>query len=294
VLLLTLAAIALTVVAPRAATVRDLRGGWVNPATGRPPRLALLGSVPAFAVRRLLRPLLGWSLGIGAYFLLIGLIAKSMSDFLADNPRFAELAAQAGFAGLASVDGYAGTLFSLLAVPIGVFTAVRIGGFIDDETGGRLTLLFTQPVTRRALVTAEAAATAGGVAVLAVVAAMATWTGTALVGAGLGLPDAVAGTINVIPISLLSLGAAVFALGLMPRFVGLVGSLPAAGGFLWLVIADSIDAPGWVGSLSPFAHLATVPGEHPDWPGAFGMLTVAAVLTAAGLWAYQRRDLRLA
>jgi ABC-2 type transport system permease protein len=293
VLLLTLVGIALTAAAPRMAAGRDLHGGWVRSATGRNPRLALLGSVPAFAVRRLLRPLLGWSLGIGAYFLLIGLIAESMSDFLTSNPRFAELAAQAGFAGLASVEGYTGTLFALLAVPIGVFTAVRMAGFMDDEAARRLTLLVTQPVTRRALAGAEAASTACAAVLLAAVAGMAAWTGTALVDAGLGLPKALAGTVNVLPVALLSLGAAVFALGLMPRAVGLVGSLPAGGGFLWLVIADSVDAPRWVASLSPFAHLATVPAEQPDWPGTFVMLAVAAVLTAAGLWAYERRDLRL-
>jgi ABC-2 type transport system permease protein len=293
VLLLALAGAALTVAAPLASARRDAGRGLVNPTTGRAPRLALLGSVPAFAVRRLLRPLLGWSLGLGAYFLLIGLIAESMTDFLADNPRFAELAAQAGFAGLASVEGYAGTLFTLLAVPVGVFTVVRIAGSVDDEVGRRLTLLFTQPVTRRALAGAEAVTTLGGAVLLTVVAGVAAWIGTAFVGAGLALPDALAGTVNVLPVALLSIGAAVFALGLVPRAVGLVGSLPAAGGFLWLVIADSVDAPTWVASLSPFAHLATVPAEPPDWPGAFGMLTVAAVLTATGLWAYERRDLRL-
>jgi ABC-2 type transport system ATP-binding protein len=44
----------------------------------------------------------------------------------------------------------------------------------------------------------------------------------------------------------------------------------------------------------PYAHLATVPAEPPDWPGTVAMLAVAATLTAIGLRAYQRRDLRLA
>src|SRR5262249_6142967 len=135
------AAAAMVAAAPAAARRRDLRGGWLNPAVGRAPRLALLHSVPAFAVRRLLRPLLGWSLGIGAYFLLIGLIAKSMIDFLAANPRFVDAAAQAGFAGMGAIEGYAGTLFALLAVPVGVFTAVRLAAFATDETARRLTLL---------------------------------------------------------------------------------------------------------------------------------------------------------
>jgi len=291
-LLLVAAAGGLVAAAVGAAAGRDLRGGWLAPPAGRAPRTVLLGSVPGFAVRRALRPLLGWSLALGGYFLLIGLIAESMTDFLTRNPRFADLAAQAGFAGLGSVEGYAGTLYALLAVPVGGFTAVRIAAFAAEESARRWTLLLAQPVTRRALLGAEAATAAGGATLLALVAGTATWAGATLVGAGLGLADALAGVVNVLPVALLCLGAAVLAVGVAPRSTGPVGALPAAGGFLLHVVADSVDAPAWVAGLSPFAHLATVPAQPPDWPGALGMLAVAAVLAVAGLYAYRRRDLR--
>ena len=292
--LLVLAAAAglLTVVIPFAATRRDLRGGWLAPATGRAPRLALLGSMPGFAVRRTLRPLAGWSAGVAAYFLLIGLIAESMTDFLADNPRFADLAAQAGFAGLGTVGGYAATLFALLAIPVGVFTAVRIAAIAAAETDRLLTLLYAGPVTRRASSGAEVLAAAGGAVVLTLVAGLATWAGTAIVGAGLSVGGALAGSLNVLPVAALCLGAAVFALGLLPRAVAWIGALPAVGGFLLLVLAVDAGAPAWVVKLSPFAHLAAVPDEAPDWVGAAGMMAVALALCVAGIGAYERRDLR--
>jgi ABC-2 type transport system permease protein len=290
---LAAAAAALVLAGPFAATRRDLRGGWLNPPVGRPPRLALLGSVPAFAVRRTLRPLTGWSLGIAAYCLLIGLIAESMMEFLTENAQFADAAAQAGFADLGSVKGYAGTLLTLLAVPVGVFAAVRIATLAADEAGRRLTPLYAQPVTRRTVAGADAATAAGGATVLALVAATALWLGTAVTGADLPLTAALAGGVNGLSIAALCVGAALLALGLTPRLVGSIGSLPAVGGFLWLVIADSVAAPVWIVDLSPFAHLAAVPAQPPDWSGTAGMLAVAAGLTVAGLWAYQRRDLRI-
>jgi ABC-2 type transport system permease protein len=148
-------------------------------------------------------------------------------------------------------------------------------------------------VTRRAVAGADAATAAGGAAALALVAATTLWIGTAVTGADLPLTAALAGGVNGLPIAALCVGAAVLALGLIPRLVVSIGSLPAVGGFLWLVIADSVDAPKWIVDLSPFAHLAPVPAQPPDWPGVAGMLAVAAGLTAAGLWAYQRRDLRI-
>jgi ABC-2 type transport system permease protein len=290
--LLATAAVVLVVVALRVAGRRDVRGGLLAVSSGRAPHLALLGSVGAFAVRRLIRPLIGWSLGIGAYFLLIGLLAVSMTDFLAANPRFAEIAAQAGFAGLSRVEGYAASLFALLAIPVGAFAAVRIGTFAAAEADRRLILLAGQPLTRRRLAGAETVATLGGAAVLTTVAGVATWAGTVVVGADLPLGAALAGVWNTLPVALLCLGAAVAALGWLPRWTGAIGVLPGAGGFLLHVTANSAGLPAWVDNLSPFAHLATVPQAGVNWPATAVMTGVAGLLVLVGLIGYDRRDLR--
>jgi len=68
--------------------------------------------------------------------------------------------------------------------------------------------------------------------------------------------------------------------------------LPTAGGFLLTVLADSVDAPTWVVALSPFDHLALVPGTPPNVPAARVMLTLAAAIGAVGVLSYRRRDIR--
>ncbi|XTZ15365.1 hypothetical protein ACQSSU_28700 [Micromonospora echinospora] len=289
---LALTAVVLSVGALALAGRRDVRDGLLSPAAGRPARLRLLGSVEAFSVRRLLRSLAGWSTGVGVYFLLIGLLAESLTSFLADNSRFADLAARAGFAGLGTVRGYAATLFALLAVPVGAFTAVRLGAFASAETSGRLTSLHAGPATRTRLLGAEILTTAAGAAVLVTVAGVATWLGSILVGADLPLPAALAGTWNVLPVALLSLAAAALTLGRAPHGVVAWGVVPTAGGFLLTVIADSFDAPGWVRGLSPYTHLAAVPSAAPHWPAMAAMVAVAVIAVATGLAGYQGRDLR--
>jgi ABC-2 type transport system permease protein len=289
--ILAVAAAGLLALAVAVAARRDVRGGLLAGRSDRPPRLRLLGSTGAFAVRQLLPPLAGWSAGIGAYFLLIGLLAVSMTEFLADNPQFADLAAQAGFASLGTVTGYVATLFALLAIPAGVFVAVRVAAAAADEADRRLTLLYAGPVTRIRLLTAEIGAALGGAVVITTTAGAATWLGAATVDADLGLVDALVGAWNVLPIVLLCLGAAVLALGWAPRAVAGIGALPAAGGFLLQVIADSAGAPAWVGDLSPFAHLAAVPHAPPDWPAAAVMTAVAATCALVGAVGYRRRDL---
>jgi ABC-2 type transport system permease protein len=278
--------------APVLAAHRDLRGAAVSTPTHRRARPWLLGSPWSFAVRRVTRPFLGWATGIAAWYLLIGLLAASMPAFLRDNPRFAVLAAAAGFGGLVRVEGYVAALFTLLAIPLGTFVAVRMAALAHDEVAGRLWLLLAGPVRRRTLVLAEVVAALLGAVALAVTAGTATGLGAALVGASLALPAALAGPLNVLPVAVLCLGASVAALGWAPRAVAALGALPAVGGFLLHVTAESVGAPSWVGAISPFAHLAAVPDQPPDPAGLVGLTLVGVVLGLVGLAGYTRRDLR--
>jgi ABC-2 type transport system permease protein len=98
------------------------------------------------------------------------------------------------------------------------------------------------------------------------------------VGANLRVTEALAGTLNVVPVALLCIGAAQLAVGWMPRAVLPVGATPAAGGFLLTVLTQTFGWPDWLAQLSPFAHLGSVPATSPDWAGAAGMMGVAALL----------------
>ena len=112
---------------------RDAGSGLVAVATSRPPRTRLLGSLGGFAVRRGIRSTIGWAIGIAAYFLLVGALIASILEFFDQNRRFAELAAAAGFAGLDSANGFAAALFSLLAIPTGLYAATRLASLVADE-----------------------------------------------------------------------------------------------------------------------------------------------------------------
>jgi ABC-2 type transport system permease protein len=291
-LVLAVLAVAPAVAAVVLAERRDIGAGLIRGRDTARPASALLRSLPGLCLHRVRRPLVTWGAGVGAYFLLIGLLATAMLDFLRENRQFADLAVQAGFDELFSVQGYASSLFSLLAIPVGAFAASRIAASAADETAGRLALLYSLPLGRARWAGTEAATVALACVALAAGAGLATWAGAAWVGAGLTLGEALAGALNVVPVALLCLGAALFALGYAPAAVLAIGVLPAAGGYLLLVFADSFGWPDAVRALSPFAHLASVPADPPDLGGALGMVAVAAVLAFAGVIGYARRDLR--
>jgi ABC-2 type transport system permease protein len=271
---------------------RDVGSGLVTGRDGRRPRLRLLSGTWGFAVRRTRPALLGWSLAVSAFFLLIGLLAVSLTEFLEANPRFAELAAAAGFADLATVQGYVASLLLLLPVPVGLFATVRVAEQAQDEAAGRVPLLLSRPVGRVHWAGAHAAVIAAACLLMCMLTGSVAWAGTRIVGAGLDYGEAVAGALNVVVVALLSLGAAVLALGWAPRAVTPVGALPVVGGFVVWVVADTLDWPTWVSRLSPFTHLAPVPAAGPDWVAQAVMLALAALLLAVGLVGFGRRDLR--
>ena len=271
---------------------RDLGSGVLSGRQGRRPRLRLLANVWGFAVRRTLPAFVGWSLALAAYFLLIGLLAVSLTDFLEANPRFAELAAAAGFADLATVQGYIASLLLLLPVPLGLFATARVADQAHDEAVGRTTLLLSRPVSRIMWAGRHATVIASATLLLALLTGSVAWLGVRVVGAGLGYGEAVIGALNVVVVAWLSVGTAVFALGWVPRAVSLIGALPVVGGFIVWVLADTLNWPEWVRWLSPFTHLASVPAEEPDWVSQAGMLSVVALLITLGLIGFARRDLR--
>lgn len=289
---LAVGVVAVSVAALRVAGTRDLGDSPVRLSETHPARTALLASLPRFLARRTTRPLRWWAVGVGSYFLLIGLLAQSMVDFLADNPKFAEMAAQAGFSGLGTTRGYVASLFSLLAVPLGLFATSRVAGDLHDEEARRLTAIFAGPLSRRRWAYSQAGVVLLAVVVLAAAAAFLTWIGTLLVGAELSLGAALAGAENTVPVAALGLGAALLALGWAPRLVTVVGSLPGVGGFLLLTLSDSFAWPRAVRDVSPFAHLSAVPAVAPDLVASAVMVTVAVVLAAVGAAGYARRDLR--
>ena len=287
---LALLAAGVAAVAVAVAGGRDVGGGWIEVRSRRAPRTYLLGSVTGFAVRRAARPTLGWALGVGAYFLVVGAMIESILEFLAANPRFAELAAAAGVGGLDSATGFAAALFALLAIPTGLYASTRLAAMVADERDGRAAMVLALPVSRPRLLGVEVGVAAATVVTLHGVAAVAMWAGAVLTGAPLRLVDALAGAVNTAPVALLALGAAALAVGWAPGAVTSVGALPVVGGFLLDVIAGSVAAPRWVSTVSPFAHVAPTPAAPPHWTAIAVFVVVAAVMAGAGIGGYRRRD----
>lgn len=274
-----------------AARHRDVGGALVALPTRRAPRNGLLKSVERFAIRRAIRPTVSWATGIAAYFVLVGALIASILEFFDTNRHFADLASSAGFGGLDSAQGFAAALFSLLAIPTSLYAATRLAALVADEHARHWTAVLSAPVSRIRLVCTEIAVVAAGVVALHAIAGLAIAAGATVTGAPLTLNSALLGALNSAPVAWLAVGAAAIAIGWMPSGVAAIGALPVVGGFLLNVVAQSVRAPGWVSSMSPFAHLGAVPNAPPEWAALVVYIVIGAMAVAVGVAGYSRRDL---
>ena len=96
-------------------------------------------------------------------------------------------------------------------------------------------------------------------------------------------------TVIAVCVVLVFAGLAVALLGLAPQRASLAWILVT-----WAVLVASfgplLRLPDWMEKLSPFGWLPRMPDEPVDWAVLVALTVVAAVLAAAGLAGFRRRD----
>ena len=124
---------------------------------------------------------------IVAYFLLVGALIASILEFFDTNHRFADMAAGAGFAGLDSANGFAAALFSLLAIPTGLYATTRLAAMVADERARRWTPVFAAECHEFAWCATRSRRLPSVWSLLHVFAGLAIWAGASITGAPLSI-----------------------------------------------------------------------------------------------------------
>ncbi len=244
------------------------------------------------------RSVLAWGLPLGLWSAFIVSIFPSIEDALSKATKGYPPALKEAFgiSELANVEQYLQAEMLSLIVPLALgYLAVRAvaSGLSGAAESGRLDVLLSAPVSRRALATASFAATAVELALVLAIAIVFTGLGSVLSGAGLQFGSAVAGFANVWPLALLFAGLGVAATGWSLRTSVVTGSV--AGVLVSMYVIDLIgkldsDLSG-VRYVSVFKYYGNAIEDGIE-PLAFSGVAVAAVIFAAlGAWLFDQRDL---
>ena len=162
VLLLPIAASVLALLgAWRLAARRDVGAGLLPARDSAEPRLRLLSSPTAQALRGELGSLTVWLTGVGAFALIVGVISKSISS-AGISPQLQREFAKLGEGSIVTPHGYLAFSFSFFVLVASLFSCSQIAAARHEESEERLETLLALPVGRRRWLTGRLALAAGG------------------------------------------------------------------------------------------------------------------------------------
>jgi ABC-2 type transport system permease protein len=291
VLLLPLAAGALLLVPAGAIAVRrDIGTGLLHAKDEAEPRLRLLTSPTALALRRERGSLAGWLVGTGLFALVIGLLSTSFSKANLSAGVQEELR-RIGGASITTPAGALGFYFLFFVLATSLFCCSQVAAARHEEADQQLETVLAQPVARRRWLAGRLVLAVAGAAALALVAGLLAWAGAVSQDAGVSAARMLEAGANTLPAALLFLALGALAFALVPRAsIGIAYGLVSIG-FVWQLFGALLGAPGWLLGLSPFRHVGLVPAQPFRTGAAVAMLAIAAGAALAALLVFDRRDL---
>ncbi|WP_406137817.1 ABC transporter permease [Streptomyces sp. NBC_01089] len=249
-----------------------------GPARGR------MATAGALALRLQRGSLYGWAAGFLVSGVVFGGIADGAGDLVGDNAGAREIFERMGGhsglteAFLAAMTGVLGTVAALYVVA----SVLRLHG---EETGVRAEPLLAGAVGRLRWAAGHLAVAFGGSAAVV----LAGGAGLAL-GYGRDPARVIGAALAQLPAVWVFGGLAVLLYGAAPK------AAPAAWAVAGLALSldwlgPALNLPQPVLGLSPFGHLAKLPGAEMAWPPVAVLLLLTAALVTAGLAALRRRDM---
>jgi ABC-2 type transport system permease protein len=291
VLLLPLAAsVLLLALSSRIARRRDIGTGTLSARDSAAPRLGLLSSPTAQALRSERTSLLVWTSGVGVFALILGVVSKSVSS-AGVPPGVQRELAKLDSGSIATPTGYLAFVFLFFILTVSLFACAQVGAARHEEADGRLETLLALPVGRTRWLGGRLALAAASACAISLTAGVLTWIGATSIGVHIALVRMLEAGANCLPVALLFLGIAALAYAIVPRAsAGIAyGLLTVA--FLWQLVAALLGVPQWLVDLTPLAHVGLVPTQPFRTGAAAVMLAAAAGCALAAIWVFRRRDL---
>lgn len=257
-------------------------------------------------LRDQLRQLIMWAAGVAFYVALLISIypsirksAGAIQEYVRNMPEGIK-AAFMGSSDFSTPVGYVNVeLLSWLApiVLIGFAVAVAARSLAGDEEGGTLSLVLTHTVGRRRLVLQKYAAMLVVVVALGAVFWLSLTLATEIAGTPVGAGELAQAFLGLTLLGL-AIGSITFAVSAATgrRQVGIAaGAGVGVGMYLLntLAVMDESIRPFRYLSLFHYSGGASPLGKDLDVTGLIVLLVTAAVMLAATLWLFERRDVRV-
>ncbi|MGO9407749.1 MAG: ABC transporter permease subunit [Acidimicrobiales bacterium] len=273
----------------RLAGERDLGGSTFPDRSGSVPHTRLCFGPSGLNIRLMRSTLVGWGVGIAAYGLILGLVAKSGGSALSSSASMTRALSRLGAIGAYA---YLGVAFLMMAVILAIVAAGQISAARGEEAGGRLDHFLVRPVSRSSWLAGRLLIATIVLVVGGLLAGVCTWLGAASQHTGVSFASVLDAGLNVVPPAVCILGVGAFVLGVWPRASNVATYGLLVWSFLVELIGGVVGLNHWVLDASLFHQMAAAPAASPDWTTGGVLVAVGAVAAVLGGIAFAHRDLK--
>jgi ABC-2 type transport system permease protein len=289
-LLSTTVSILLLFAAQRIAAGRDIGSGLLPARERAQPRLRLLSSPTAQALRGERGSLIAWTGSIAVFAFILGVVSQSVSS-AGISKKVEQEIAKLGSGSILTPAGYLAFVFLFFILAVSLFACAQIGAARHEEASEQLETLLALPVSRTSWFGGRLLLASLAAAAISLVSGLLCWAGAASVGVSVALPRMLEAGVNCLPVALLFLGIAALAYAVVPRASAGVAYGLVTLSFLWQLVGSLLGAPGWLVTLTPFAQVGLVPTQPFRVGAAAVMIAIGTAAALAAIAVFQRRDL---
>lgn len=261
-----------------------LRAGRAGAAAGS----EVLGTPLGFAWRLQRASVIWWGIAMFLFGLMYGSAVDVIEQY-ADNEVIQDMMESIGGATL--TESWLSMIIALLSIVCTIFAIIAALRPRREETSGRAESVLATALPRTRWVATHVVLAMGGGLGLLLVAGAGLGLGTAVASGDPGYVGEILGAaLAYAPALWLTAALAVAVFGLVPRAIGLAWALLCYAIFI-VYLGGLLDLPDWMFDLSPYTHVPRMPAADFTATPLVILTALAAVLIAAGLAGFRRRDL---
>jgi ABC-2 type transport system permease protein len=269
---------------------RDLNAGMLPRRPGPASAAAALRSPLALAWRLQRGILLGWIVALALSGAVLGGAADGLTHGFQPSQQMSDLLGRmGGRKGLA--DAFLAAVFGIIGLTAAAYTVQATLRLRAEEAAGRLEPLLATRVGRLRWAFSHLVFALAGTAVLLAVAGLGAGLayGVQTHDVGHQVPRLVGAALVQLPAAWVLAGLGVALFGIVPRLAALAWAGLVACVVL-LEVGVLLGLSRWIVDASPFAHVPKLPGSAFTAAPLLWLTAIAAVLVAAGLAGFRRRD----
>ncbi len=274
------------------AAKRDVDESFIADSDTAKPHFTLLNSPLGFHFRLTRTVLFSWLLAAVSFAIIVAAVVKTVVSALSTTSALTETFGNLSgnpTAGLALA--YLSAASYLLVTILMVMVATSMGAARGEEASGRLDNVVSGTVSRRRWLSTRLVLIIGGATAITIIANFAVWAVAKTQDIPVGFVSLVFGGLNVLGPVMLLLGVGVLLYGLLPKFTSLAMYIVIAWSFTVDIVASIVKMNDVVAGTSLLHHVSLVPAATPDWLTFSVMTAIGLALMAAGVLAFERRDL---